>query len=55
MQGKSIWQQSSTKLENLSNLALINQWWSGLANTKITFAQRLIPQSGEVDELNWEP
>lgn len=54
MQGKIIWQQSSTKPENASNLALISQWWSSLANKEVTFAQRMIPQSGETDELNWE-
>lgn len=55
MQGKIIWQQGSSKPENLSNLAFISQWWSSLANKEVTFAQRLIPQSGEVDEINWEP
>ena len=54
MQGKIIWQQSSTKPENPNNLALISQWWRSLANQKITLAQRMIPQSGEVDELNWD-
>lgn len=55
VQGKIIWQQGSNKPENLNNLALISQWWSNLANKEATFAQRLIPQTGEVDELNWEP
>ena len=54
MQDKIIWQQSSTKPENPNNLALISQWWRSLANQKITLAQRMIPQSGEVDELNWD-
>ena len=55
MQGKIIWQQSSTKPENPNNLALISQWWRSLADQKVTFAQRMIPQSGKVDEysLNW--
>ena len=54
MQDKIIWQHSSTKPENPNNLALISQWWRSLANQKITLAQRMIPQSGEVDELNWD-
>lgn len=54
MQSKIVWQQSSTKPENASNLALISQWWSNLANKEVSFAQRMIPQSGETDELNWE-
>jgi len=53
MQGKMIWQQGSTKPENLSNLASIRQWWRSLANKEVTFAQRLLPPSGEVEELNW--
>ncbi len=55
MQGKLIWQQGSSKPENSDNFALISQWWRNLANKEVTFAQRLIPQTGEVDELNWEP
>lgn len=54
MQDKIIWQQSSTKPENRDNFAFISQWWRSLANKKVTFAQRMIPQSGEVDELNWD-
>ncbi len=54
MQGKIIWQQSSTNPENPSNFAFISQWWSSLADKQITLAQRVIPQDGEVDELNWE-
>lgn len=55
MQGKIVWQQGSTKPENANNFAFISQWWASLANKEITLAQRLIPQSGEVDKLNWEP
>lgn len=54
MQGKIIWQQGSNKPENPSSLAYISQWWSTLANKDVTLAQRVIPQTGEVDELNWE-
>lgn len=55
MQGKIVWQQGSTKSENANNFASISQWWSNLANKEIVWRQRLIPQSGELDELNWEP
>ena len=54
MQGKIVWQQGSNKPENLNNFGLISQWWSSLANKDVTLAQRLIPQTGEVDQLNWE-
>lgn len=54
MQTKIIWQQNSQKSENADNLALISQWWSSLANKDVTLAQRLIPTSGELDQINWE-
>jgi len=53
MQGKIVWQQSSTKPEN-PNLAFISQWWSSLAEAN-HFAQRPPASGGEMDELNWEP
>ncbi len=55
MHGKIIWQQGSGKPENLNNLALISQWWQSLANKDVTLAQRLIPQTGAIDEINWQP
>lgn len=54
MQGKIIWQQGSNKSDNPTNFAYISQWWSSLANKDVTFAQRMIPQTGEVDQINWE-
>lgn len=55
MQDKMVWQQGSTNPENVSNFTFISQWWTGLANKEITLAQRLMPQSGEVDKLDWQP
>lgn len=55
MQSKIIWQQNSSKPDNADNLAFISQWWSSLANKQVTLAQRLIPQNGELDTINWEP
>lgn len=54
MQSKIIWQQSSSKPDNADNLAFISQWWSSLANKQVTLAQRLIPQNGEIEAINWE-
>ncbi|WP_009632873.1 hypothetical protein [Synechocystis sp. PCC 7509] len=54
MQTKVIWQQNSQQPDNTDNLALISQWWSSLANQGITFAQRLIPDNGALDQINWE-
>ena len=55
MQGKIVWQQSSTKPDNASNFAFISQWWFSLDDKEISWQQRLIPQTGELEQLNWEP
>ena len=55
MQAKIIWQQGSDNPDNANNFATIKQWWENLNGQKITWRQRLIPQSGDVSELDWEP
>jgi hypothetical protein len=55
MQLKTVWQQGSNNLENPNNLAIIGEWWQGLSGKEVFWQQRLIPNSGEVGELNWEP
>ena len=55
MQLKTVWQQGSNHLENASNFATISQWWASLNGKEVTWRQRLIPQTGEVTELDWEP
>lgn len=55
MQVKAVWQQGSSNPENAANFATISQWWAGLGGKEITWRQRLVPPSGNVSELNWEP
>ncbi len=55
MQPKIIWQQNSNNPENGNNFAIIQQWWTNLNTKKIAWRQRLIPQSGDVSQLDWEP
>ena len=55
MQAKTIWQQGSSNPDNASHFATINQWWSALSGKEVTWRQRLIPASGNVSDLNWEP
>lgn len=52
---KIVWQQGSTDPENANNFGTIRQWWASLTNRKIAWRQRLIPQNGDVTELDWEP
>ena len=55
MQIKTIWQLGSNNPENPNNLDTIRQWWVALADKEITWRQRLIPPSGDITELDWEP
>lgn len=55
MQVKTVWQQGSTDPDNASNFAAIGQWWADLNGKEVTWRQRLIPPTGNVSDLNWEP
>src|ERR671933_1039959 len=55
MQEKIIWLQGSNNPENGNNLVTIKQWWTSLHDKKITWRQRLIPQTEDVSALDWEP
>jgi hypothetical protein len=55
MQMTTVWQFGGTSTENANNFATISQWWASLNGKEITWRQRLIPQTAEVHELDWEP
>lgn len=55
MQAKTTWQQDSNDPNNAEFFATIRDWWSGLAGKEIQVGQRVIPSTGEVESLNWEP
>lgn len=55
MTSKIIWQQDSSNPDNTENFAAIIQWWESLQGQEIAWQQRLIPASGNLDEINWEP
>jgi hypothetical protein len=50
-----IWQQNSSQSDNGDNLKAIAVWWSALAAKEVAWQQRLIPPSGNLDELDWQP
>lgn len=54
MNKKITWQIKAENPDNLTNLQLISQWWSNLADKPVKLAQRLIPDSGNPDDINWE-
>ncbi|MGK7919427.1 MAG: hypothetical protein AB4080_05400 [Trichodesmium sp.] len=55
MQLQTIWQLGSNNPENPDNLDTIRQWWAAINGQEITWRQRLIPDSGDISELDWEP
>lgn len=55
MQAGTIWQQNSDNPENGNNFAIIQQWWTNLNEQKIAWRQRLISETNNVQELDWEP
>lgn len=54
MQVKTVWQQGGTDANNAENFATIRDWWTNLNAQTITWRQRLIPETGQVKDLNWD-
>jgi hypothetical protein len=50
-----VWQQNSGDLGNADNLRAIAQWWSDLRGKEVAWQQRLIPSSGDLRDLDWQP
>ena len=51
---KVTWQQNSNNPDNADNLAAIAQWWNNLQGKEISWQQRLISSTDNVEEINWE-
>lgn len=54
MQIKHLWQQDSNNPDNQSELAAIQQWWATLAGQEVGWRQRLIPDNGDIRNINWD-
>ena len=54
MQPKIVWQYGSSNPENGDNLQIIRQWWERFGDQKIFWQQRLIPESGDIEAIDWE-
>lgn len=55
MQTETFWQLGSSDPDNASHFAMISRWWAELSGKEITWRQRLIPPTGDLSKLNWEP
>ncbi len=47
------WQQDSNHPDNAQNLALIGQWWENLDLQEILWQQRILPSSGDLEDIDW--
>ncbi len=54
MSNNLIWQQNSSDRSNGDNLEAITNWWSNLAGKEISWQQRLIPASNDLQEIDWQ-
>jgi hypothetical protein len=54
MPTKIVWQQDSSQPDNANNFAAIKQWWADLNAKEVAWQQRLIPESGNPDEIDWD-
>ncbi|AFY82801.1 hypothetical protein [Oscillatoria acuminata] len=49
------WQSGNSNSEMLENFETIRQWWRNLNGKEIHLRQRILPENGDVRELDWEP
>ena len=52
MEEQFTWEPNSNDPQGAEKFATIIQWWEGLG--EITWAQRVIPESGSLQEISWE-
>ncbi|MBE9042843.1 hypothetical protein IQ255_00230 [Pleurocapsales cyanobacterium LEGE 10410] len=55
MSDRLIWQQNSNDSHNADHLSAIANWWSNLAAKEVVWRQRLIPASGDLQDVDWQP
>lgn len=48
------WLQGGSNPDNAANFETIRQWWGNLSGKEVVIAQRLIPDSGDASQINWE-
>ncbi|PNW34569.1 UNVERIFIED_CONTAM: hypothetical protein BEN50_18125 [Euhalothece sp. KZN 001] len=48
------WLQGGSDPNNGSKFEMIRDWWGKLSGKEVVVAQRLIPDNGEVSQINWD-
>ncbi len=49
-----VWQQGSSNPDNVVNFNDICQWWGSLSKKEVAWAQRLIPEDNNVNQIDWQ-
>ncbi|AVQ70876.1 hypothetical protein B5D77_05635 [Microcystis sp. MC19] len=49
-----LWQSVNPHPDNLENFQIISQWWQDLNLKEVFWQQRLIPDTGSLEDINWE-
>ncbi|GBE75429.1 hypothetical protein myaer87_26560 [Microcystis aeruginosa NIES-87] len=49
-----LWQSANPHPDNLDNFQIISQWWQDLNLKEVFWQQRLIPDTGSLEDINWE-
>ena len=55
MKTNLVWQQHNGAADNRENLEVIATWWSNLSGKEVAWQQRLVPVSGDLSEIDWQP
>ncbi len=50
-----VWEYGSNNPENRTNLDTISQWWQELDRKEVSWQQRLLPSSRNLEEIDWDP
>ena len=54
METKIVWQQGTNQSNQPEALDTICQWWTSLNGKEVSFAQRIIPESGDIQQIDWD-
>ncbi|MEC4853118.1 MAG: hypothetical protein SAJ12_19220, partial [Jaaginema sp. PMC 1079.18] len=54
MANKITWELNNTNPDNSTNFDTVSQWWLALENQEIAFAQRLLHDTNQAEDVNWE-
>ncbi len=49
-----LWQSEGNTPDNASNFSTICQWWQSLASQDLLWQQRLIPETQNIKDINWD-